>query len=168
MPALQVILGLLVAVAALALAARKIRIPYPILLVVGGLAIALLPGLPRVTLAPETVFLVFLPPLVYSAGWFTSLRDFKANLRPIGLLSVGLVLATTVGVAVLAHALIPGLPWAVAFALGAIVSPTDTVAPTAIFERLGVPRRVATVLEGESLVNDATGLIVYRYAVAAV
>ena len=168
MSALQVTLGLMAAVAVLALAARKLQVPYPILLVVGGLAIALVPGLPRVTLAPDVVFLVFLPPLVYSGGWLTSLRDFRANLRPIGLLSIGLVLATTAGIAVVAHALIPGLPWAAAFALGAIVSPTDTVAPTAIFQRLGVPRRVAAVLEGESLVNDATGLIAYRYAVAAV
>src|SRR6266700_1393207 len=168
MSALQVILGLLVAVAVLALAARKLHVPYPIVLVVGGLTIALVPGLPPVTLAPDVVFLVFLPPLVYSAGWLTSLRDFKANLRPIGLLSIGLVLVTTGCVGVLAHALVPGLPWAAAFALGAIVSPTDTVAPNAIFRRLGVPRRVSAVLEGESLVNDATGLIAYRYAVAAV
>src|SRR6266700_2692830 len=132
MSALQVILGLLVAVAVLALAARKLHVPYPIVLVVGGLTIALVPGLPPVTLAPDVVFLVFLPPLVYSAGWLTSLRDFKANLRPIGLLSIGLVLATTGCIAVLAHALVPGLPWAAAFALGAIVSPTDTVAPQAI------------------------------------
>jgi Na+/H+ antiporter len=167
MPALTLILGLLVAVAALALAARKLHIPYPIVLVIGGLAIALVPGLPRVTLAPDTVFLVFLPPLVFSAGWFTSLRDFKANLRAIGMLSIGLVLATTVVVAVLAHALMPELPWPVAFALGAIVSPTDTVAPEAIFQRLGAPRRILAILEGESLVNDATGLIAYRFAVVA-
>ncbi len=168
MPALQVVIGLLLAVAVLALAARKLGVPYPIVLVVGGLAIALLPRLPRVTLAPDIVFLVFLPPLVFAAGWFTSLRDFKANLRPIGLLSIGLVLATTAMVAVVAHALVPGMPWAVALALGAIVSPTDTVAPAAIFRRLGAPRRAAAVLEGESLVNDATGLILYRYAVIAV
>jgi monovalent cation/hydrogen antiporter len=167
MPAIQVILGLLVAVAVLALAARQLHVPYPIVLVLGGLAIALVPGLPRVTLAPDIVFLVFLPPLVFSAGWFTSLRDFRANLRPIGMLSIGLVLATTVAVAVLAHALIPELPWPVAFALGAIVSPTDTVAPEAIFQRLGVPRRILVILEGESLVNDATGLIAYRFAVVA-
>src|SRR5262245_26874368 len=127
-----------------------------------------MPGLPAVRLAPEVVFLVFLPPLVYAAGWFTSVRDFKANLRPIGLLSIGLVLATTVGIAVVAHTLVPSLPWAAAFALGAIVSPTDAVAASAIFARLGAPRRIVAILEGESLVNDATGLIAYRYAVAAV
>jgi CPA1 family monovalent cation:H+ antiporter len=168
MPALELVLALLLAVALLALAARRLHVPYPIVLVVGGLAIGLVPGLPPVTLAPDAVFLVFLPPLVFAAGWFTSLRDFKANIRPIGLLSIGLVLFTTVGIAVVAHAVVPKLSWAAAFLLGAIVSPTDTVAPLAIFQRLGVPRRVQTVLEGESLVNDATGLIVYRYALAAV
>ena len=168
MPAVQVVLGLLVAVAVLALVARRLHVPYPIVLVIGGLALALAPGLPAVRLAPDVVFLVFLPPLVYAAGWFTSVRDFKANLRPIGLLSIGLVLATTVGIAVVAHTLVPSLPWAAAFALGAIVSPTDAVAASAIFARLGAPRRIAAILEGESLVNDATGLIAYRYALAAV
>lgn len=168
MSALQVVLGLMVAVTALALLARMVRIPYPILLVLGGLAIALVPGLPRVSLAPDVVFLVFLPPLVFAAGWFTSLRDVKANLRAIGLLSIGLVLATVVVVAVVAHALVPGLTWAAAFVVGAIVSPTDTVAPSAVFQRLGAPRRLVTILEGESLVNDATGLIAYKFAVVAV
>lgn len=168
MPAVEVVLGLLVAVAVLALVARRLHVPYPIVLVIGGLALGLVPGLPAVRLAPEVVFLVFLPPLVYAAGWFTSVRDFKANLRPVGLLSIGLVLATTVGIAVVAHTLVPSLPWAAAFALGAIVSPTDAVAASAIFGRLGAPRRIVAILEGESLVNDATGLIAYRYAVAAV
>lgn len=168
MPAVEVVLGLLVAVAVLALVARRLHVPYPIVLVIGGLALGLVPGLPAVRLAPEVVFLVFLPPLVYAAGWFTSVRDFKANLRPVGLLSIGLVLATTVGIAVVAHTLVPSLPWAAAFALGAIVSPTDAVAASAIFGRLGAPRRTVAILEGESLVNDATGLIAYRYAVAAV
>jgi monovalent cation/hydrogen antiporter len=167
-PAVEVVLGLLVAVAVLALVARRLHVPYPIVLVIGGLALGLVPGLPAVRLAPEVVFLVFLPPLVYAAGWFTSVRDFKANLRPVGLLSIGLVLATTVGIAVVAHTLVPSLPWAAAFALGAIVSPTDAVASSAIFARLGAPRRIVAILEGESLVNDATGLIAYRYAVAAV
>jgi monovalent cation/hydrogen antiporter len=167
-PATALVLGLLVAVSVLALVARRLSVPYPIVLVLGGLAIALVPGLPRVGLAPDTVFLVFLPPLIYSAGWFTSLRDFKANLRPIGLLSIGLVLFTVVGVAVLTHALVPALPWAAAFTLGAIVAPTDALAATAIFQRLGAPRRIATVLEGESLLNDASGLIAFNYAKAAV
>jgi CPA1 family monovalent cation:H+ antiporter len=165
---LELVLFLLVAVAALALLSRRLGVPYPIVLVVGGLALGFVPGLPRVELAPEVVFLVFLPPLLYAAGWLTSWRDFAANRRPIGLLAVGLVLATTVGVAVVAHALIPGLPWAAAFVLGAIVSPTDAIAATAILQRLGAPGRIVTILEGESLVNDATGLVAYRFAVAAV
>ena len=168
MPAIAVVLGLLVAVAVLALVARRLGVPYPIVLVLGGLAVALVPSLPRVALAPDTVFLVFLPPLIYSAGWFTSLRDFKANLRPIGLLSIGLVLFTVAGVAALAHALVPALPWAAAFTLGAIVAPTDALAATTIFQRLGAPRRIVTVLEGESLLNDASGLIAFNYAKAAV
>ncbi|HXM55744.1 MAG TPA: cation:proton antiporter, partial [Candidatus Dormibacteraeota bacterium] len=165
---IAVVVGLLAVVAALALVARRLDVPYPIVLVLGGLAVALVPGLPRVALAPDTVFFVFLPPLIYSAGWFTSLRDFKANLRPIGLLAIGLVFFTIVGVALLTHSLVPSLPWAVAFTLGAIVAPTDAVAATTIFRRLGAPRRIVTVLEGESLLNDASGLIAYKYATLAV
>ena len=165
---LQLVLGLLVVVAVLALVSHRLHVPYPIVLVLGGLALALVPGLPPVSLAPDVVFLLFLPPLIFSGGWYTSIRDFKANLRPIGLLSIGLVLFTIVGVAAVAHAAVPGLSWPVAFVIGAIVSPTDAIAATAIFERMGVPRRVITVLEGESLVNDATGLVAYRFAVAAV
>src|SRR2546423_13678481 len=130
----------MVAVALLAFLARHLDVPYPIVLVLGGLAIALVPGLPRVELAPNVVFLVFLPPLIYSAGWFTSVRDFKANLRPIGLLAIGLVVFTVLGTALLTHALVPTLPWAAAFALGAIVAPPDAVAASAIFDRLGAPR----------------------------
>lgn len=168
MPAVQLILALLVAVAVLALVSHRLGIPYPIVLVLGGLGLALIPGLPRITLAPDVVFLVFLPPLVFAAGWSTSIRDFKANLQAIGLLSIGLVLFTTIGVAVVAHALVPGLSWPAAFVLGAVVSPTDALAATAIFQRMAVPQRIVAILDGESLVNDATGLIVYRYAVAAV
>ena len=164
----EIVLILFLAVAALATLAQRLRIPYPILLTLGGLALSFVPGLPRVTVAPEIVFLIFLPPILYAAAWFTSWRDFKANLRAISLLSFGLVLATTVAVAVVAKALIPGLPWAAAFVLGAIVSPPDAAAATSIISRLGVPRRVVTVLEGESLINDATALVAYRFAVAAV
>src|SRR5215831_19498690 len=147
MPEISVVLGLLVAIALLALVARRVSVPYPIVLVLGGLAIALVPGLPRVELAPDIVFLVFLPPLIYAAGWFTSLRDFRANLRPIGLLAVGLVVFTVVCVAGVAHMMEPGqLSWAAAFTLGAILAPTDAVAASAIFGRLGAPRRVVTVL----------------------
>ena len=165
---IEVVLVLLAAATFLAIVARKIGIPYPILLVLGGLLVALLPNRPSVELEPDLVFLLFLPPILFGAGYFTSIRDLKANLRPIGFLAVGLVLATTVAVAVVAHALLPDLPWAAAFALGAIVAPPDAVAATAIFQRLGVPRRIVTILEGESLINDATALVAYRVAVAAV
>jgi monovalent cation/hydrogen antiporter len=154
-------------VAALATLANRIKIPYPILLVLGGLVLGFVPGLPRVELEPDVVFLLFLPPLLYVSAIFTSWRDFRANLRPISLLAVGLVLMTTCVVAAVAHWAV-GLPWAAAFALGAIVSPTDAIAATAVAQRLGVPRRVVTILEGESLVNDATGIVAYRIAVGAV
>ena len=165
--AIEAVLILLIAATALAILARRLGIPYPILLVIGGLVLGLVPGLPRVELEPDLVFLLFLPPILFGAGYFTSIRDFKANLRPIGLLAVGLVLVTTTVVAVVAQALIPGLGWAAAFALGAIVAPPDAVAATAVFQRLGVPRRVVTILEGESLINDATALVAYRFAVVA-
>ncbi len=163
-----VALGLLTAVAALLALAPALRIPYPILLVLGGLAIGVIPGMPELELPPELVFFGVLPPLLYSAAFFTSLRDLRANVRPIGLLAVGLVVMTTVGVAVVAHAFVEGLSWPSAFVLGAIVSPTDPIAATAIARRLGVPRKLVTIVEGESLVNDGTGLVLYRVAVAAV
>jgi len=163
----EVVLALLLLVALLTVASRRIGIPYPILMTLGGLTLGLVPGLPRIELAPEIVFLVFLPPLLFSAAFFTSPRELAANARPIGLLAVGLVLATTGVVAVVVHALAPGVPWAVAFALGAIVSPPDAVAATSIAQRLGLPRRVVVILEGESLVNDATALVAYRLAVVA-
>ena len=162
-----VALGLLAAVAALLAIAPALRIPYPILLVLGGLAIGLVPGMPELELPPELVFFGVLPPLS-SAAFFTSLRDLRANARPIGLLAIGLVVMTTVGVAVVAHELVDGLNWPSAFVLGAIVSPTDPIAATAIARRLGVPRKLVTIVEGESLVNDGTGLVLYRVAVAAV
>ena len=124
--------------------------------------------MPELDLEPELVFFGVLPPLLYGAAFFTSLRDLRANMKPIGLLAVGLVVATTVGVAVVAHAFIDGLSWASAFVLGAIVSPTDPLAATSIARRLGVPRKLVTIVEGESLVNDGTGLVAYRVAVAAV
>ena len=165
--AIAVVLVLLVAATALALVARRIGIPYPILLVLGGLALGFVPGLPPIELEPEIVFLIFLPPILFGAGYFTSLRDFKRNLRPITLLSVGLVIFTTLAVAATARALVPGMEWAAAFALGAIVAPPDAVAATTVFQRLGVPRRIVTILEGESLVNDATALVAYRFAIIA-
>src|SRR6266496_2825778 len=163
----EIFVGLLLAVAVLALVARKLTIPYPILFVIGGLLLGLIPKLPKVQLNPEVIFLFFLPPLLFPAALFTSWRDFRANLRPIVLLAVGLVLFTTAGVGLLAHYVI-GLPLAAGFVLGAIVSPPDAIAAAAIAERLSVPRRVVAILEGESLVNDATALVAYRFAVAAV
>jgi CPA1 family monovalent cation:H+ antiporter len=165
--AAEIFVGLLLIVAVLALVARKVTIPYPILFVLGGLLLSLMPGLPKVRLEPDLIFLFVLPPLLYPAALFTSWRDFRENLRPISLLAIGLVLFTTVTVAGLAHYYM-GLPVAAAFVLGAIVSPPDAVAATAVTDRLKVPRRIVTILEGESLVNDATALVAYRFAVAAV
>jgi CPA1 family monovalent cation:H+ antiporter len=164
---IEILLGLLLAVAALATLATRLGVPYPILLVLGGSALGFVPGLPSVELDPELVFLLFLPPLLYVSALFTSWRDFRANIRPISLLAVGLVLMTTFVVGAVVHTA-TGLPWAAAFVLGAIVSPTDAIAATAVAQRLGVPRRIVTILEGESLVNDATGIVAYRVAVAAV
>ena len=164
---LETVILLLIAVLTLVAFARKLVIPYPILLVIGGLILGLIPGVPTLRLDPDVVFLVFLPPILWSAAYFTSWRDFRSNLRPITLLAVGLVLATTAAVAVVAHIWLPGLGWAGAIALGAIVSPPDAVSATAVAKRLGLPRRAVTILEGESLVNDATALILYRAAVMA-
>ncbi len=163
----EIFVGLLLTVAVLALVARKLNIPYPILFVIGGLLLALIPKMPPVRLNPELVFLFFLPPLLFPAAVFTSWRDFRANLRPISLLAVGLVLFTTGAVAFLANYFL-AMPLAAGFVLGAIVSPPDAVAATAIAQRLKVPRRIVTILEGESLVNDATALVAYRFGVAAV
>jgi Na+/H+ antiporter len=162
-----VVLALLVLATVLAGIARRARIPEPILLVVAGIVVGLLPGLPRVELEPELVFLFFLPPILYSAGYFTSIRDFKANLRPILMLSIGLVLFTTAVVAIVLKAFVPDLPWAAAVAFGAIVSPPDAVAATTVFKRLRVPPRMVTILEGESLVNDATALVLLRTSLVA-
>src|SRR6266478_7820603 len=161
---IEVILGLLAAVAGLALLGKRLPVPLPILLVIGGLMLGLIPGLPRVALDPDLVFVFILPPLLYPAALFTSWRDFRANLRPILLLAVGLVLFTTASVGFLAHHFIQDLPLAAAFVLGAIISPPDAISATAIAQRLRVPRRIVTILEGESLVNDATALVAYRLA----
>src|ERR687889_638528 len=149
-----------VAVAALATLANRVKVPYPILLVIGGSVLGFVPGLPKVRLDPELVFLLFLPPLLYVSALFTSWRDFRANIRPITFLSVGLVLMTTFVVGAVIH-VAAGLAWAAALVLGAIVSPTDAIAATTVAQRLGVPRRIVTILEGESLVNDATGIVAY-------
>lgn len=164
---ITIVILLLTVITALSELTDRIKIPYPILLVLVGIAIGLIPGLPTVSLDPDLVFLIFLPPVLYSAAWQTSWPDFKHNLRPISMLAIGCVLFTTTMVAVIAHAFIPGFGWAESFILGAIISPPDAVAATAATKGLGVPKRIITILEGESLVNDATGLIAYRYAVAA-
>jgi monovalent cation/hydrogen antiporter len=164
---IELIFSLLLLMTVLVAVARRTEIPYPIFLLLGGLLISLIPGLPLVELEPQLVFLLFLPPILTSAGYFTPIRDFRANLRPILLLAVGLVFFTIVAVALVAHAVIPGLPWAAAFALGAIVAPPDAIAATSIAQRLNLPRRIVTLLEGESLVNDASALVAYRVAIAA-
>jgi len=167
MAVLLPILGVLVAIAILFEIARRLRVPYPSLLVVGGLALGFVPGLLRIELAPELVLLVFLPPLLFGAAVETPIRDLKANVAPLLRLSVGLVLFTMVLVATVAYALIPGLGWPAAFALGAIIAPTDALAASAVFRRIGAPRLIVTLIEGESLLNDATALVAYRAAVAA-
>lgn len=164
---LEIIILLLAVVLLLTTVAQRFLIPYPILLVIGGLGLALVPGLPIIRLDPDLVFLVFLPPILWAAAYFTSLREFRQNIRPISLLAVGLVLATTAAVAAAARLAFPGMGWAEAVALGAIVSPPDAIATTAIARRLRIPRRGVTILEGESLINDATALIVYRAAIVA-
>jgi monovalent cation/hydrogen antiporter len=165
--AAEFLLALLVVVALLVTISRRIRAPYPVLLLIGGLALGLVPGIPRVELDPEVVFLLVLPPLLYVSAFFTPVRDFRANLPNIASLAVGLVIASTAIVAWVAILLVPGITWPVAIALGAIVSPPDAVAARAVAERLAVPRRVVSILEGESLLNDATALTIYRAALAA-
>src|SRR5204862_412619 len=163
-----VLLALLVAIAALLVLAPVLRTPYPILLVLGGLALGFVPGIPTISLPPDIVLVAILPPLLYSAAFYTSLRDLRQNVIPISALAIGLVAATTVGVAAVAHAFIPHVGWGPAFVLGAIVSPTDPLAATAIARRLGVPRRIVAIVEGESLINDGIALVLYRVAVIAV
>jgi monovalent cation/hydrogen antiporter len=160
------LLVLLVSGAALLILAGPLRIPYPILLVLGGLLLGFGPGVPKVTMPPEVVLFGVLPPLLYVSAYSTGVRELRQNMRPISLLAVGLVAMTTAGVAIVAHA-VADLPWAEAFVLGAVVSPTDPIAATAIASRLGVPRRLIDIIEGESLVNDGTALVLLRTAIAA-
>ena len=160
------LLALLVSAAGLLLLAGPLRIPYPILLVLGGLLLGFGPGVPTVTMPPEVVLVGILPPLLYVSAYFTGLRELRRNLRPISLLAVGLVLMTMAGVAVVAHE-VADLPWAAAFVLGAVVSPTDPLAASAIGRRLGVPHRLLDIIDGESLVNDGTALVLLRTAIAA-
>jgi len=165
---ISIVILLLAVVTALAQITDRIKIPYPILLVLAGIGIGLVPGLPHLELEPDIVFLIFLPPVLYSAAWTTSWPDFKASIRPISLLAIGCVLFTTTFVAFCAHYFIPNFGWAESFVLGAIISPPDAVAATSATKGLSLPKRIITILEGESLVNDATGLIALRYAITAV
>jgi Na+/H+ antiporter len=161
------ILVMLLAVGAFLLLAYRLTTPYPIVLVVGGAALGFVPGVPELHLEPDLVLVIMLPVLLYAAAFFSSLRDLYDNTRSIALLAVGLVVATTLGVAVVAHAVVDGMSWEAAFVLGAIVSPTDPTAATSIASRLGAPRRYVSIIGGESLVNDSTALIAYKFAVAA-
>jgi Na+/H+ antiporter len=164
---LEILVVLLGVVVLVAVAAKRMKVPPPILLVLTGVLLALVPGLPTIELAPELVLLLVLPPVIYAAAVAMSWREFRFNLLPISLLAVGCVTFTTIAVAAAAHFLI-GLPWAVGFVLGAIVSPPDVMAPLAIARRMQIPRRIRVILEGEGLANDAAALILYRFAVAAV
>jgi monovalent cation/hydrogen antiporter len=165
---LEMILGLLAVVAGLGVLARKVQVPHSIVLVLAGLALGWIPGIPQVGLSPELFLLILLPPLIYPSAVSLPWREFRANFRPISLLAVGLVLATMLGIGFIAHGGISELPLGSALVLGAIVSPTDPIAATAIAQRMKVPRRIERVLESESLVNDSTGLVVYQLSVAAV
>ncbi|MGH7913151.1 MAG: Na+/H+ antiporter [Candidatus Binataceae bacterium] len=166
-PTIQILVLLLAVIAAVAVIAARLRIPSAILLVLTGVVLALVPGLPTVNLAPELVLLLVLPPVIYSSAVAMSWREFRFNLRPISLLAVGCVAFTTVTVAAATHWLL-GFAWPVGFVVGAIVSPPDAIAPLSIARRMQLPRRILIVLEGEGLANDATALILYRFAVAAV
>jgi monovalent cation/hydrogen antiporter len=161
------LLIMLAALAAMLVVAAVWRLPASLLFVTGGLVLGFVPGLPHFQLPPDLVLIAILPPLLYSSAFFTGLRDLRANLRPITLLSVGLVAATTCAVALIAHEAVSGLSWATAFTLGAIVSPTDALAATEIIRRVGAPRRIVAIIEGESLVNDGLALVIYKTAVAA-
>ena len=166
METLELMVGLLAAVAVVVRLAGRTTIPEPVLLVLAGLVVALIPGLPEVELDPDLTLALFLPPLLYWAALHTDLRELRGNLRPVALLAVGMVLVTTAAVAALGHTML-GLPWSVAVVLGAIVSPPDPVAATAVAGRVGLPRRMVSILEGEGLLNDATALVLYKMAVAA-
>jgi Na+/H+ antiporter len=167
MPIVEAVLALIAACVGFALLARRWNLPYAVILVLGGMALAFIPGLPTVVLDPQLALAFFLPPLLQASAWRTDWRAFRANLRPILLLAVGCVLFTTLAIAFVAKLLVPGMPWAAAIALGAIVAPPDAVAASAVLKRLPIPRRVVIILEGESLVNDATALVCYRFALAA-
>ncbi|WP_420475583.1 Na+/H+ antiporter [Noviherbaspirillum sp. ST9] len=165
---LELVLMLMICAAALSWLARQFKLPYPIALVVGGALLGLIPNLPQFPFDPQLILVIVLPPVLYQAALLTSWTDFKTHIRPISLLAIGLVIATTLAVGFALKFMVPSVPWAAAFVLGAIVSPPDAVAATSILSRLNIPRHVVTILEGESLVNDASGLVIYKLAIAAV
>jgi monovalent cation/hydrogen antiporter len=165
---LLLVISLLLGIALLSMLSSKLGIPYPILLVISGLLISIIPGIPAITLDPDLAFLIFLPPLLYAAAWNTSWADFWKWKRPISLLAFGLVIFTSAAVALVSNAIIPGFPLAFGFLLGGIISPPDAIAATSVLQGLKVPKRVVTILEGESLINDASSLIVFRFALAAI
>lgn len=164
---LLLIISLLTAVSLLSMLSEKLKVPYPIFLVLAGLVISFIPGIPIVTLHPDMVFLIFLPPLLYAAAWYTSWREFWAARRTISMMAFGLVVFTSTAVALVMKLLIPDFPLALGFLLGGIISPPDAVAATSVLQSVKVPKRVVTILEGESLINDASSLIVFRFALAA-
>ncbi len=163
---LLIVISLLFVVSMLTMLSEKLRISYPIFLVIAGLLISFIPGIPHISLEPDWVFLLFLPPLLYFAAWNTSWKDFWQFKRPIGLLAIGLVVFTATAVAYLSNAMIPDFTLAMGFVLGGIISPPDAVAATSVLQGLKIPKRVVAILEGESLVNDASSLIVFRVALA--
>ncbi|MBO9561380.1 MAG: Na+/H+ antiporter [Niastella sp.] len=165
---LLLIISLLLVVSMLTMLSEKLRISYPILLVIAGLGIGFIPGVPAITLEPDLVFIIFLPPLLYAAAWNTSWNDFWRFRRPIGLLAFGLVIFTATAVAFVSNALIPGFTLSMGFLLGGIISPPDAIAATSVLQQLKVPKRITAILEGESLINDASSLIVFRFALVAI
>lgn len=165
---LELILMLMICAVALGWLARHFKFPYPIALVVGGAMLGMIPKLPQFPFDPQLILVIVLPPILYQAALLTSWNDFKANIRPISLLAIGLVIATTIAVGMVLKLMEPSIPWAAAFVLGAIISPPDAVAATTILSRINIPRHLVTILEGESLVNDASGLVIYKLAIVAV
>nr|WP_191085268.1 cation:proton antiporter [Roseococcus microcysteis] len=167
MEVVQLVLALMGACVLLALLARRLRLPYAVVLILAGMVLAFLPGVPVVTLDPALALAFFLPPLLQGSAYRTDWKAFRRDLRPILLLAVGAVIFTAFLMGALARVLVPEMPWAAALALGAILAPPDAVAAAAVLQRLNLPRRLVTLLEGESLMNDATALVLYRFAIAA-
>ena len=163
-----VFLLLLLFVAAFRALSSRLKTPYPIVLVIAGLLLGFVPGIPKITLNPDVIFFVILPPLLYSAAWLTSWREFSYNLVSIFPLAFGLVIFTVLGVAALAQWFLPGFDWRMGFVLGAVVAPTDAIAATAIARRIGLPKRIVDILEGESLVNDASALLALEFGIAMI